>query len=419
LSGTTNWAGNVSYGEEHLLTPGSVAELQEQVTAAERIRAIGSRHSFSEIASTDALLVTLAALPSTVTVDPLSHTATVGGGMTYGDVALALHEAGWALRNLASLPHISIAGACATGTHGSGDDNQGLASAVRSMRVVGPNGELVDLAPERDARRFAAACVGLGGIGIAVDLTLDVEPAFNVEQQVYDDLDFDAFAANLDGVFASAYSVSAFTDFRAERFTQVWRKHRIVGDDRPDWPDRWLGASLADGPRHPIPGADPVACSAQLGQAGPWYDRLPHFRLEFQPSSGQELQSEYLVDRDVARPAFEELRALGPRIAPLLQICELRSVAADDAWLSPAYRRPTVAFHFTWHPNLPGVEDVLAVIEERLEPFDARPHWGKVHRFDPHRLAEVYPRLVDYQAERLRFDPKGVFSNALLDSFPR
>jgi len=318
--------------------------------------------------------------------------------MRYGEVAVRLHEAGYALPNLASLPHIAVAGAVATGTHGSGVRLGSLASAVAAVEIVGPDGSLRTVA--RGDADFPGSVVGLGALGIVTRLTLDLVPAFEVRQLVYDDVPF----GPLDELLGGAYSVSLFTDWRASRFSQVW--HKLL----PDQPSVLVGLA-ADGPRHPVPGMPPEHCTAQLGQPGPWYDRLPHFRLAYTPSAGNELQSEYLVstvDGDAALAALDRIR---DTIAPVLLVCEVRAVAADDAWLSLAYGRDSVAFHFTWVPDAGRVAPVVTAIEDALEPFAPRPHWGKVYRLDP---SARYERYGDFRALRRRVDPDGKFGNEYL-----
>jgi alditol oxidase len=412
----TNWAGNVQYATRDVMHPTSLQELQDMVAARERIRALGSRHSFSTIADSEGVLVSLANLPRRVDVDTTAQTATIAAGMTYGEVASELHRQGWALHNLASLGHIAVAGACATATHGSGDRNKCLSAAVRAMTVVGRNGELSDVAPHLDGNRFSATQAGLGGMGIVVNALLSVEPTYDVAQRVYLDFPFADFAANYEEILASAYSVSLFTDFRAPRFTQVWRKQRASSSEELEWPDPWFGMVEATQAMHPVPGMNADATTRQGGVAGPWHERLPHFRLDHTPSSGEEIQSEYLVAREHAPSVLAALSAIAPAIAPALMISEVRSVAADDVWLSAAYGRDTVAFHFTWHLNPPAVLDALAAIEDALWPFDARPHWGKVHRFSPEQLFQAYPRLSSFQEQRRQVDPSGIFTNAFLDS---
>jgi xylitol oxidase len=412
----TNWAGNVQYAAGQVMHPTSLEELQEIIATNELVRPLGSRHSFSTIADTEGILVSLARLPPRVDVDVKANTATVAAGMTCGEVAIELQRQGWALHNLASLGHITIAGACATATHGSGDRNKCLSAALRAMTVVGPSGELSEVRPDLDRDRFAASQAGLGGVGIVASATLAVEATYDVAQRVYLDLPFATFSKNYDEILASAYSVSLFTDYRAERFTQVWRKQRVTPDQHLEWPDSWFGIVGVDYPVHPVPGMSPDATTRQGGVVGPWHERLPHFRLDHTPSSGEEIQSEYLVAREDAVPVLEALAAIAPSIAPVLLISEVRSVAKDDVWLSPAYGRDAVAFHFTWRKDPLAVLDVLAVIERQIRPFDARPHWGKVHRFSLEQLLQAYPQLPSYQDQRRRIDPSGVFSNAFLDS---
>jgi xylitol oxidase len=415
----TNWAGNVQYGASQVSHPTSLAEVQEVVAKNERVRALGSRHSFSAVADSEGILVSLSGLPQRVEVDVTAKTATVAAGMTYGEVAIELQRQGWALANLASLGHITVAGACATATHGSGDRNQCLSAGVRAMTMIGPDGEISEVAPHIDSDRFSASQAGLGGVGIVAAATLVVEPTYDVAQNVYRDLPFATFVTRYDEILASAYSVSLFTDYRSQRFAQVWRKQRVRPGEKLESPTSWFGTVSADQPVHPVPGMSPDATTRQIGEVGPWHERLPHFRLDHTPSSGEEIQSEYLVAREHAAPVLEALASIAPSIAPVLLISEVRSVAADDVWLSPAYGRDTVAFHFTWRKDPPAVLDVLTMIERQLQPFDARPHWGKVHRFSPEQLFEAYPRLVSYQNERRRLDPSGIFSNAFLDSLAK
>lgn len=403
----TNWAGNLTYGAARIHTPSSVEELQDVVARTGRIRALGSRHSFSDVADTTGELVSVAGLPPQVDVDAAARTVTVAAGLRYGDLAEQLHRQGWALHNLGSLPHISVAGAVATATHGSGDGNGNLATAVAVLHLVRADGELVTL--RRGEPDFDGAVVALGALGVVAAVTLDVVPAFDVEQVVYDDLALDTVGERFDEIFAAAYSVSVFTDWAGT--TRSWVKHR-VGDG--DWtPDpAWMGARPADGPRNPVPGMPAVNCTEQLRVPGPWYDRLPHFRLEFTPSSGEELQSEFLLPRAHGVAAFGAVAALAGHIAPVLQICELRTVAADDLWLSPSYGHDVVGFHFTWRKDPDGVAPVLARIERALAPYEPRPHWGKLFTVAPEQVRERYPRLADFRRLRGEYDPDGCFGNA-------
>lgn len=408
----SNWAGNVRYGAKRLHRPSSVEEIRGLVAASSRVRAVGSGHSFNRLADCDGDLVDVTGLPPTIDIDPQAATATVAAGIGYGQLATHLHAAGYALPNLASLPHISVAGACATGTHGSGTRNGNLATAVSALQLVTGDGELLALSRDADGDRFRGTVVGLGALGIVTSLTLDVVPSFEVRQYVYEGLPWKRLENDFPEIVASAYSVSLFTDWSGPRVNQVWLKQRI---DEPD--PRPPDATPADGPRHPIAGMPAGSCTAQGGVPGPWHERLPHFRAEFTPSSGDELQSEYFVPHDHAVAALAATNRIRDRIAPVLQISEIRTIAADDLWVSPAYGRDSVAIHFTWVKDEAAVTAVLPAIEEQLAPFAVRPHWGKLFTMDPATVAGQYPRLADFGRLRAGYDPAGRFRNAFVDRY--
>jgi xylitol oxidase len=406
-----NWAGNHRYRAERVHHPSALEQVQEIVAAAGRVRALGSRHSFNDIADS-AELVALDALPADVVVDRGAATVSFGGGVTYGALAGELNRAGVALHNMASLPHISVAGAVATATHGSGDANGNLATAVAALELVTSSGELVTAA--RGAPDFEGMVVGLGALGVVTRLTLDVERAYEVRQRVFEDLAWDMLFEHFDEITAAGYSVSVFTRLGGA-VDQVWIRSRVT--DAPEVErDDLFGARPATVDRHPILGIDPVNCTPQLGRAGAWSDRLPYFRMGFTPSSGEELQSEYLFPRDHAVAAIEAVRGLADRIRPLLQVCEVRTTAPDRLWMSPQYRRDTVGIHFTWKLEPEAVVAVLPDLERALEPFDARPHWGKLFLADAATLAARYERLPDFARLVETLDPRGAFRNAWLEA---
>ena len=405
--GVTNWAGNVTYSAREVTAPDSLPALRELVAASRRVRVLGSGHSFNEIADTDGVLLSLTRLPVAVDVDTTARTVRVTGAVRYAELAREVHAHGLALHNMASLPHISVAGSVATGTHGSGTTNGSLASAVRTVELVAHDGSMRTL--HRGEPHFDGAVVSLGALGVVTALTLDLEPAYQVRQHVFTGLPLAGL--DFDAVASAAYSVSLFTDWRSPRFGQVWLKQRCDADTPPpDFP--W--APPADTPQHPLPGMPPVHCTPQLGEPGPWHERLPHFRAEFVPSSGAELQSEYLLPREHAGAALQALDAVRDTVAPVLQICEVRTVAADTLWLSPAYRRDTVALHFTWVPDTAAVLPVVRLLEKCLDPFEPRPHWGKVFTTAPESLRARYPRLADFTALADALDPSHTFRNPFL-----
>jgi alditol oxidase len=401
-----NWAGNHAYAVRELHRPATLEQLQELVAAAPRIRVLGTRHSFHAIADADEL-VSLDGLPADVHVDRAGGTVSCSGAMTYGALAGALEPHGLALANLASLPHICVAGSVATATHGSGDRNGNLATAVAGVELVTSDGELVTV--RRGDPDFEGHVVSLGALGAVVRIELDVEPAYDVRQDVYEGLAWEALLDHLDDVFATAYAVSVFTRW-GEAVDQVWLKRRDTAA-----PGELFGARPATEDRHPILGNDPVNATAQLGRPGPWSERLPHFRLEFTPSNGEELQSEHHVARRHAAAAIDAVRAVAPGFRDLVLVSELRTVAADRLWLSPQYEADTLGIHFTWVRDPQAVGDALQRVEAALAPFAPRPHWGKLFLTGRDELAARYPRLRDFVALAERLDPRGAFRNAWLE----
>ena len=392
----TNWARNLAFRAKTFAEPVSLDELRAIVGRSDRVRALGTRHSFSRIADTTGTHVSLAGLPPLIEIDSAARQVRVGGGIRYTELAPRLTAAGWALPNLASLPHITVAGACATATHGSGDGNGNLATPVVELEMVTAAGDMVTIDSEHSD--FYGAVVGLGRLGIVSALTLDLVPSFEIAQYVYDDVPNERLDADFDAIFASGYSVSVFTDLSRN---QLWCK-RLAADPVP--PRDLFGAGPAAGPRNPVPGMPVQNATEQGGVPGPWHARLPHFRAEFTPSAGAELQSEYLLPRSHAVAALQAARELRDEITAVLQICELRTVAADELWLSPSYRRPTVGVHFTWVDDTAAVMPVVAAVEERLAPFEPRPHWGKVYL-----ASGRYERLADFTRLAQEFDPAGKF----------
>ena len=405
-----NWAGTHTYRAHALHRPSTLERLQEIVAAAPQIRVLGSRHSFTDIADS-AELVTLDALPPQISVDRRARTVSFGASLRYGELADVLEREGLALHNLASLPHISVGGAVATGTHGSGDSGGNLATAVAGLELVTSSGQLVTAA--RGDADFEGMVVNLGALGAVTRLTLDVEPAYEVRQRVFDGLAWDALFENFDGITSAGYSVSVFTSL-GSAVDQVWVKSRVEDVPERVRPDLF-GAEPAQEDRHPVPGMDWRTTTSQLGAPGPWWDRLPHFRMGFTPSVGEEIQSEYLLPRGHALDAIKAVRRLAAVIRPVLMIAEIRTMAADRLWMSPQYGTDTVGIHFTWRRDPAAVEGVLVQLEAALAPFGARPHWGKLFLLDAARIAPLYERLPDFRRLAERLDPRGAFRNEWLE----
>ncbi|MBB6694896.1 FAD-binding protein [Cohnella xylanilytica] len=427
MSRSHNWAGNYTYNATELIEPEDVAQVRERVAASGRIKALGTRHSFNGIADSAGSHLSLAKLNRILELDRENGRVTVEGGVRYGELGHYLHDNGFALPNLASLPHITVAGACATGTHGSGDRNGSLATSVHAMEIVRADGSLASLSRDDGDETFQGAVVGLGALGVVTKLTLNVVPTFRVAQRVYEELPLARLEQGLDAIFSSAYSVSLFTDWKKDSINQVWVKARLTGGDSgPDSASsvraaeaeaEFHGARGARTRLHPVPGLSADPCSEQLGVPGPWHERLPHFRMDFTPSAGEELQSEYFVPREQAYAALSAIYELREKISPLLYISEIRTIAEDNLWMSPCYKRNSAGIHFTWKPEWEKVREVLPLIERKLEPFEARPHWGKLFAMPPGRVQPLYEKLPEFRRLVREFDPAGKFRNAFLEEY--
>jgi alditol oxidase len=410
-----NWSGNVAYSARRLLEPESVDELRRVVASSSRLRPLGTRHSFSTVADTSGDLLSAARLPRRMDVDSDARTVTVSAGLRFGEFAPELDRAGWALGNLGSLPHISVAGACATGTHGSGDANQVMAASVAAVEFVAADGDLRTL--RRGDEGFEGAVVALGRLGVVTALTLDIRPRYEIRQLVHLGLPGEAAIEHVTELLAGGYSVSVCTGWGDPLEFQLLGKYLADADTPAAALAEQFGATAAIEPWNPVPGMPPENCTEQLGVPGPWYARLPHFKLEFTPSSGEELQSEFFVARADASDALRAVASVAHVVAPVLQVGEVRSIAGDDLWLSPGSGGDVVAIHFTWIADMGAVLPAVRAVEERLAPLRARPHWGKVFTTPPEVVRTLYPRLADATALARRLDPDGVFGNSFVDAY--
>ncbi len=412
----TNWAGNYRYKAKKLHEPDNIRQVQEIIRDSKKVHILGSRHSFNNIADSPVDLISLKNIEQDITLNREAQTVTVPAAMKYGDLAIYLHEKGYALHNLASLPHISIAGACATATHGSGVKNGNLSTSVAGLEILTADGEFLTINNEDE--EFPGVVVALGGLGVVTQITLDIEPTYEVKQHVYRNLSLEHLADHFDEIMSSGYSVSFFADYRDHNINQVWIKSRPDENKNSFEANSTLfDAQLAERHMHPIEDISAENCTRQLGMLGPWHKRLPHFRMDFTPSSGDELQSEYFVPFEDAYNALEKMFEMSDQISPNLLISEIRTIDKDNLWMSPANGQPVVSIHFTWKPDWESVRKVLPVIEERLAPFNVRPHWAKLFTLSPDILQARYERLSDFRQLLKEYDPRGKFRNDYLNQY--
>ncbi|MCI0389207.1 MAG: FAD-binding protein [Acidobacteria bacterium] len=410
-----NWAGNLEYSTEKVVYPESVEQVQAFVKKSDKLRALGSQHCFNKIADSPHQLLSTKNLNKVVALDPAKKTVTVEAGIRYGTLGEYLQGRGYALHNLASLPHISVAGSIATATHGSGVKNGNLATAASGIEFVTAGGDVVTLTKERDGDQFLGTVVGLGGLGMVTKVTLDLQPSYQVRQNVYENLPFGELEKNFEAIMSSGYSVSLFTNWQKNNVSEVWVKNRVVEGKPVVIKPELYGATPAKRNLHPIVELAAENCTEQMGVPGPWHERLPHFRMNFTPSSGKELQSEYFVPFSNAFAALKVINSAGDKWIEDLFISEIRTIDADDLWMSTCYKRPSVAIHFTWKQNTDSVMKLIPIVEELLAPFGARPHWGKLFMIPPAQLRSRYERYADFQQLLRQYDPKGKFRNEFLD----
>ncbi len=407
-----NWAGNFEFSTDHIHYPKTLEEVQEIVKKSLKLTSLGSQHSFNKIADNTENLVSLKEMNKVIGIDRAAGTVTVEGGMRYGDLAPYLHQNGYALHNLASLPHITIAGSVATATHGSGVNNGNLSTGIVAIEFVNAAGETINLS-KNDAA-FTGAIIGLGALGIVTKLTLAIEPTFNMKQYVYRNMPMHQLEKNFDTIEKMGCSVSLFTDWKNKNITEVWIKSKVAFDDIAA-PPELFGAKLATQNMHPLEGESAENCTEQMGVSGPWFERMPHFKMGFKPSAGKELQSEYFVAISHAYEAMLAIEKLNEKITPHLFISEIRTIAADELWMSPCYKKNCVAVHFTWKQDVEAVMNLLPLIEAQLAPFNPRPHWGKLFTMAPEVLQARIEKLADFKQLVKQHDPNGKFKNAYLE----
>ena len=409
-----NWAGNLEYSTSKIDYPKSLEEVQQIVKKHSKLKVLGTRHCFNAIADSKYNFISLREMKKIVSLDANAKTVTVEGGIKYGELCPWLNDKGFALHNLASLPHISVAGAITTATHGSGVRNKNLCGPVEALEIVTADGDVINLS-KKDGEKFYAAVVGLGAIGVITKVTLNIQSAFMMRQWVYTKMPLQQMKEHFDEIVSSGYSVSLFTDWQNESINEVWIKSLVDDASNAEAKKDFFGAAPATKNVHPIIELPAENCTEQMGVPGTWYERLPHFKMGFTPSSGKELQAEYFVPHEHAVEAIQAIQKMGKEIGPHLFISEIRTIDADDFWMSPCYKQPSVTIHFTWKQEWNAVSKLLPAIEKELAPFNAKPHWGKLFTMSPSTLASRYQKMNDFKKVVAEFDSKGKFRNEFLE----
>lgn len=409
-----NWAKNITFSSQNYIEIENLTQLQKVIESSNKLKVIGTGHSFSEIADTTGTLISLKNLDAEIEIDEKSQTVRVSAGTSYANLAKYLEKNGWALSNLASLGEITIAGAVMTGTHGSGSDNKVLSDSVVAIEMILASGDkfVID---RKDFAQFPGFVVSFGALGVFTKLTLKIVKSFSVKQVVYENIPIQSVLENFNEIFDRPYSASYFSNWSPKNTGQIWMKF-LDNEKFSELQSNAYGGNLALTNQHPVKVNHPGNCTEQMGVAGKWLFRLPHFKLDSSPASGDEVQTEYLVDRDYVQGYINELTKIGEDIAARVYATEIRTMSSDDLWLSGAYGRETVGFHFTWKKTS-EVKDFLPVIENILGKNKGRPHWGKLFSTPRAQLIERYPKYEEFRQLIQKYDSGNKFRNKFIEQY--
>lgn len=396
-----NWGGNFNYSTQNIQYPRSVAEVQQIVKNAGKLRVVGSRHSFSKIADSECTMLSTIGLNKIIGINGSIPSVTVQGGLTYTDLLTSLNTAGFALPNLASLAEISVGGAASTNAHGTGVANQALANHIRSMEIVLANGSLLTIGPNDPRLKGMAA--GLGAFGVVTQLELKLVPAFNITTYTYVNMpvqnSYENFAA-LQNMGFGVLLVNMFTAPDAWNIAIVYA--RSDANNTAMLTSNLFGGTLVSQTTQPSYLA--LLSIAQIGLSG---------------VDGNEIQTEYFVPISKAVEAIKAVTAVAnsTNIFPSLATAfVIRTIASDDLWMSEYYGNDTmVAIHFSWQNNVTAVEAVLPQLERAMIPYGARPHWGKMFTMEPEDFLPHYPKVNEFKKLAEQLDPKGKFRNEFLE----
>ncbi|KAI1700234.1 d-arabinono-1,4-lactone oxidase domain-containing protein [Ditylenchus destructor] len=356
-----NWGNNFRFSTQNIQYPTSVEEVQQIVRNANKLRVVGTRHSFSKIADSPNTMLSTLALKNIIGFDPTVPSITVQAGITYTDLNPFLPN-------------------------------------------YGPND------PE-----LKAIAVGLGAFGVITQVELEVEPTFNLTNYVFVNMPEQDIYDHFDEIENLGYSVQLFTDFSTPGvWDQVWVWVRSDENSNVGNMQNLYGATRTHEQVTAIEALPPTYLMEQ-GKEQPWYYGLVDYHLGLSGFDGAEIQSEYFMPYENAIPAIQAVSNFSDLIAPRVYTMLIRTIKGDDLWMSESFNETTVAIHFTWKPNMTAVMEVLPQIEQALLPYGARPHWGKVFAQGPETYLHRYPKLNQWKQLAETLDPTHKFRNKFLE----
>uniref|UniRef100_A0A915D0Y3 FAD-binding PCMH-type domain-containing protein n=1 Tax=Ditylenchus dipsaci TaxID=166011 RepID=A0A915D0Y3_9BILA len=414
-----NWGGNFNFSTQDIKYPTTTAGVQQLVKECKgKIRPVGTRHSFSEIANTNDTLICLVHMNLILSVDPSVPSVTVQAGITYTDLIPFLQSIGLAIPMMASLGEISIAGAINTAVHGSGAGIGNLATQVLGLQMVLADGSVVQYSKGQNDTELAAATVGLGALGIVTQVTLQAQPTYNLAINVFENMDMSVLDTQLYNITHSGYAINMWSTFGTPGvLDQVWITTKVDSNGVNAYGNvsQLYGAPAATAQSSPIAALPPTYVVPQMGIVGPYYERLTDYDLGLSGQEGQQTQSEYYVDFDDFVPALKALQTLSAEINAVVYVALFRITEKDELWMSPQYKKTTMAIHFSWQPKLDQVMALLPKIEAALAPFNPIPHWGKLYTLKPEQYLPLLPKYPEWREQVELHDPTHKFRNKWLE----
>ena len=421
-----NWAGNQKANPVSIDAPRSVGELAALVASAsgkgQKVKAVGSGHSFTSAAATNGRMIRLENLSGILHIDHASCQVTVGAGTRLSDLNMLLHAEGLALANLGDIAYQTVAGAISTSTHGTGKALTGLAGQVVAMKLVNGQGQIIECSKSLNAHIFDVARVSVGALGIITEYTLQAVPSFRL-RALEQPMRLDDVLENAHDL-ASAHDHFEFFWIPHTKWALTKRNNRTEDELQPlprvkGWIDKTFMENYAFGALCRVGRARPsliprLATALPSSGSREYVDQS--FKIFASPRIVRFYEMEHALPVEALVPALREIRAMVDRKGYLLNFpVEVRFTKGDDVPLSTAFGRDSAYIAVHVYKGM-ECEPFFRDVEDILRAYEARPHWGKMHYRDAEELSKLYPRWDEFIALRNQLDPQRTFSNVYSDT---
>ena len=421
-----NWAGNQKANPVSIVVPRSVGELAALVASAsgqgQKVKAVGSGHSFTSAAATNGRMIRLENLSGILHIDHASCQVTVGAGTRLSDLNMLLHAEGLALANLGDIAYQTVAGAISTSTHGTGKALTGLAGQVVAMKLINGQGEIIECSKSLNPHIFDVARVSVGALGIITEYTLQAVPSFRL-RALEQPMRLDDVLENAHDL-ASAHDHFEFFWIPHTKWALTKRNNRTEDELQPlprvkGWIEKTFMENYAFGALCRVGRARPsliprLATALPSSGSREYIDQS--FKIFASPRIVRFYEMEHALPVEALVPALKEIRAMVDRKGYLLNFpVEVRFTKGDDVPLSTAFGRDSAYIAVHVYKGM-ECEPFFRDVEDILRAYDARPHWGKMHYREAEELSKLYPRWDEFIALRNQLDPQRTFSNAYSDT---